>query len=328
MRRRAQFVLQMAGQPGSGKSTLARALAEHFDAVVIDKDILKSAVLSAGGAEPVAAVSAYQSLFELGESLVDQGFSVILDSPSYAGGMRPDIPGMGRAMAHEAKIAYCWIECECSPEELSRRVDSRSRRPSQYETSTSLDLSLRSHAPVDVETLIVNTDVPLGSYLKDALDYIYSRYLETTGEALHLPGLGVFAAVFDGEARLLCCRQNYGPRRWSLPGGAVEPGEAPLEGLKREVREETGLEVEPVEIIGIYSRPLSDAHVILFRAKAVGGRLIHSNDEVAEFFDATELPIPMGPGNRAWTRDAISGGMGYLRCFDSNSGEYEQVPLV
>lgn len=37
-----------------------------------------------------------------------------------------------------------------------------------------------------------------------------------------------------------------------------------------------GLEVEPTEIIGIYSRPLSHAHVILFRAKAVGGSLIQT----------------------------------------------------
>lgn len=319
------FVLQMAGQPGSGKSTLARAIAEHFGAVMIDKDILKSAALSAGGAESVAAVSAYSAFFELAESFVDQGFSVVLDSPSYAGGTRPDIPAMGRAIADRARIPYCWIECVCCPEELSRRVDNRTRRPSQYERSDSLDFSLESHAPEDLDTLQVNTDSPLGSYLRESLDYIYRRYHQTTGQALRLPGLGVFAAVFDDEDRLLLVRQNYGPRRWTLPGGAVEPGESPLEAVQREVQEETGLEVEPMEIIGIYSRPMADLHVVLFRAKAVAGKLIDANDEIAAlgFFSEAELAGPLGPGAQAWTHDAFSGRTGYLRRFNSTTGRYE-----
>ena len=42
------IVVQMHGEPGSGKSTLARALAPRIDALVLDKDIIKAALLRSG----------------------------------------------------------------------------------------------------------------------------------------------------------------------------------------------------------------------------------------------------------------------------------------
>ena len=53
---------------------------------------------------------------------------------------------------------------------------------------------------------------------------------------------GVAAVIFAGDRVLLQRRDDTG--RWGLPGGAVEPGESVRQALVREVREETGLEVE------------------------------------------------------------------------------------
>lgn len=53
------------------------------------------------------------------------------------------------------------------------------------------------------------------------------------------------AWVFDGEGRLLLIRENYDRRRYGPPGGAVEPGESPLEAVVREFAEETGAAFEP-----------------------------------------------------------------------------------
>jgi ADP-ribose pyrophosphatase YjhB (NUDIX family) len=64
---------------------------------------------------------------------------------------------------------------------------------------------------------------------------------------------GVAAVIFDGERVLLQRRDDNG--RWGLPGGGVDPGESVHAAIVREVREETGLEVEPLRVIGVYSDP-------------------------------------------------------------------------
>jgi 8-oxo-dGTP diphosphatase len=61
------------------------------------------------------------------------------------------------------------------------------------------------------------------------------------------------AVVLDDEGRILLARRAGDPERgkWDLPGGFLEEGEHPLDALVRELREETGLEVEPVELAAI-----------------------------------------------------------------------------
>jgi 8-oxo-dGTP diphosphatase len=62
----------------------------------------------------------------------------------------------------------------------------------------------------------------------------------------------VGAVVHDAAGRLLMIRRGREPSRglWSLPGGRVEAGETAEEAVVREVREETGLEVRPVQPVG------------------------------------------------------------------------------
>ncbi len=65
---------------------------------------------------------------------------------------------------------------------------------------------------------------------------------------------GVAAVIFADDRVLLQRRDDTG--RWGLPGGGVEPGESVRQAIVREVREETGLEVDPVRLIGVYSDPV------------------------------------------------------------------------
>jgi ADP-ribose pyrophosphatase YjhB (NUDIX family) len=62
------------------------------------------------------------------------------------------------------------------------------------------------------------------------------------------------ALVVDDEGRVLLGRRRAQPfeGRWDIPGGFLEEGEHPLDGMRRELREETGLEVEPIEFLGIW----------------------------------------------------------------------------
>ena len=61
-------------------------------------------------------------------------------------------------------------------------------------------------------------------------------------------------AVIEREGRVLLARRRDSGW-WNLPGGGVEPGESVAEGLRREMLEEIGVEVEIVRLTGVYSKP-------------------------------------------------------------------------
>jgi mutator protein MutT len=73
------------------------------------------------------------------------------------------------------------------------------------------------------------------------------------------PLLGVGAIIVEANRVLLVRRMNPPLQgEWSIPGGLVELGETTREAVVREVREETGLETEPVELIEVFERILPD----------------------------------------------------------------------
>jgi ADP-ribose pyrophosphatase YjhB (NUDIX family) len=112
--------------------------------------------------------------------------------------------------------------------------------------------------------------------------------------------VGASALILDqaGERMLLTRRTDNG--RWCLPGGRMDPGESLAETCVREVREETGLEVEVVRLIGLYSSP--DVLVVYadgnrrqivaahFLVRIVGGTLGLSDETTeAGYFSQDEL---------------------------------------
>jgi ADP-ribose pyrophosphatase YjhB (NUDIX family) len=70
------------------------------------------------------------------------------------------------------------------------------------------------------------------------------------------PLVGVGAVIFDDQGRVLLIKRGAEPLKghWSLPGGLLELGETLIEGVKREVIEETGLIVKPEAVVEVVDR--------------------------------------------------------------------------
>lgn len=79
------------------------------------------------------------------------------------------------------------------------------------------------------------------------------------------------AAVVVRDGRVLLARHHKGGEDyWVLPGGAVEPGETLAEALRRELREEAGLVVEPADVLFLNDgyRPEAETVAVYFAARA------------------------------------------------------------
>ena len=135
--------------------------------------------------------------------------------------------------------------------------------------------------------------------------------LERGDEGLRCPGCGsqyyansaptASALVEDDRGRLLLGRRAVEPflGRWDTIGGFLHEGEEPLAGLRREVLEETGLEIEPTSFLGIWIDRYGDVDTAIYTlnlfwvARMTGG-VLRAADDVAElsWFEPDALPTP------------------------------------
>ncbi len=128
----------------------------------------------------------------------------------------------------------------------------------------------------------------------------------------------VAAVIQDEAGKVLLIRRGDG-RGWSLPGGIMEPGEHLTGCLAREVQEETGLDVEPVRLVGVYSDPKvnhitfpngDQIHIVsaTFECRVVGGLLRPDGEESLEvaYFAADALPETLVSAHHIRIRDALA----------------------
>ncbi len=100
------------------------------------------------------------------------------------------------------------------------------------------------------------------------------------------PIVGVGGVVIKGD-RVLLVRRGSEPLKgeWSIPGGTLELGEELAAAARRELKEETGLEVEPLEVLGVFDRIIRDGRkiryhyvIVDYACRLKGGKLAPASD--------------------------------------------------
>jgi mutator protein MutT len=120
--------------------------------------------------------------------------------------------------------------------------------------------------------------------------------------------VGIFAIIFnEKEEVLLCHRRDYD--LWNLPGGKLENGEAPWEGVIREVQEETNLKVKVDKLLGVYYKPEQNEVVFNFLCSVISGEVRLSEEaDAIKFFAIPKLPKNTAIKQKERIFDALKGG--------------------
>jgi 8-oxo-dGTP diphosphatase len=117
------------------------------------------------------------------------------------------------------------------------------------------------------------------------------------GSAYYANSAPAVEGLLERDGKVLLAKRKPEPRAgyWDIPGGFLEEGEEPLEGLAREFREETGLEIEPVEWLGTHLEPYGDYFVFGLTWLVRGDGEPRAGDDVGElaWFSPGDLPAEM-----------------------------------
>jgi ADP-ribose pyrophosphatase YjhB (NUDIX family) len=132
------------------------------------------------------------------------------------------------------------------------------------------------------------------------------RRLVRTGQGRFTATAG--AIIFDDEGRVLLLEHVFRPDGgWGIPGGFLSKGEQPEEALRREMREEIGIELDQVEIMFARTLPLPRQIELYFRAKAVGTpRPCSFEIRTAEWFPIENLPAELSKDQRHLIQRALA----------------------
>jgi ADP-ribose pyrophosphatase YjhB (NUDIX family) len=122
-------------------------------------------------------------------------------------------------------------------------------------------------------------------------------------EDLHPPIVTVGGLIYNERGEALMIRTHKWSELWGIPGGKIKWGEASVDALRREIREETGLEIHDIQFVlvqdCIHSKEFyRDAHFVLlnYTCRCSGKPNVKLNDEAREFrwvppADALEMAI-------------------------------------
>ena len=126
-----------------------------------------------------------------------------------------------------------------------------------------------------------------------------ARFTVTTG-----------AVITDAQGRVLLLQHRFRPGGgWGIPGGFLQPGEQPEAGLRRELHEEIGLEVEQAEVAFIRTLDQYQQVEIIFRCRVRGDAVPYALEvQQAAWFALNELPAELSADQRGLLARALHRG--------------------
>lgn len=118
------------------------------------------------------------------------------------------------------------------------------------------------------------------------------------------------AVVTDGNGRVLLLKHRFRPGAgWGMPGGFMEAGEQPDEAVRRELREEIGLEVEKLKLVKTRSFKTPQQVEIVFCCQAVGDpEQLNFEIQKAAWFRPDELPPELSRDQRQLIKQVLNDG--------------------
>jgi colanic acid biosynthesis protein WcaH len=122
-----------------------------------------------------------------------------------------------------------------------------------------------------------------------------------------LPIVSVDAVIVIDKSLLLLKRNNQPAKGlWWFVGGRIHKGESLEQTLRREIKEETDLDLDTYELINVYSRVFPERHdiTIAYLCTCKGGK-IKLNDEHSEYGLFTKIPIGLHPYLLETIRDSL-----------------------
>lgn len=215
---------------------------------------------------------------------------------------RSDVPSVLRSFARLLGHGWLWLTVKAGKgEEITDRIyGAGNPRRFTYFNRFEIELAVE-RAGFEVREV---SDAPIGEET-----HPWIAVLAQT--ALQPPLVAASAVIFDPAGRVLLSERTDG-RGWNLPAGFVDRDEGPRGGIVREVKEETGLDVEVVQLVGVYDWPRhhrgDTRHLVshCFLCRIIGGSLIPTNEALQHgWFSPERLPTPMSsPRHQVMILDA------------------------
>ena len=151
-------------------------------------------------------------------------------------------------------------------------------------------------------------NILLSEEAPDAAAELFREWRESVGRGYDgyvTAAVGCGAIVFNSKDQILMIKRPNG--RWFYPTGFCDVGVSAAENVAREVREETGLTVTPLRLIGVtdslkLGSPARHLYSILFYCRLDGGEIQPHPLEALEvgFFPLDRIPEPLHSPNREW----------------------------
>lgn len=130
--------------------------------------------------------------------------------------------------------------------------------------------------------------------------------------------VSVTGVVIREDGRILAIKRTD-DGRWVPPGGVLELNETPENGVRREVREETGIDAEPIRLTGVYKNMNLGVVTLAFLCRPSGG-VLQTSDESSEvtWLAPDEAQALMPEARAVRVADALRPGGPFVRVHDGS----------